>query len=125
MSPAVGWTRDLQRLCSARNSRLSTLLSAVGEIQESELACCAKVAKDPRFFRTTGVAAADNRMMTLMKLDISIVLHMSASGVELDANWLNKPFKQSRKLLFIISDTLIRKNCQQFCNSRMVISLGM
>ena len=113
MFPAVGCTSDLQRLCSVRKLRLSALLSAAGELKVSPFACCAKVAIGTLFFRTTGVAPADNKTTTPITFHISIVPHMSAPGVKLGTrpNWPNKPFMHSCKLLSITSDILLQNVC--------------
>ena len=82
MSPALGRTTDLQRLCSVRNWRLSALLSAVGRLTASS-PC---VASGILLSRTTGVAAADKKTTTLTKFVTSIVCpsrHRQASGVRL------------------------------------------
>ena len=79
MSPALGRTTDLQRLCSVRNWRLSALLSAVGRLTASS-PC---VARGILLSRTTGVAAADKKTTTLTKFATSIVCpskHRQASG---------------------------------------------
>jgi len=79
MFPAEGWTSDLKRLCSVRNSRRSALLSDVGG-----LSWFVRVGSDRRFFPTTAVTAADKTIRRI-KFDVCIALQAIASRVKIDS----------------------------------------